>query len=107
MTPRELFDAGPIRPQWIHGGDIGVDEKGGLWVRADATLKSDLGMEPGGAIRVTTLAAKDVTVSFREYSILTPDRKTGLDPRHRSEPLWKRVHELKSESIGTEWVAVN
>lgn len=101
MTPRELFNAGPVHPQWIHGSDIGVDEEGGLWVRASANLKADLDA------KVAVLGTRVPPRNFREYSILTPDRKTGLDSRHRTEPLWEKVHELKSDTIGPEWVAVN
>lgn len=101
MTPKELFTAFTANPQWIHGSDVGIDEDGGLWVRAGAELGAlSSGVQPLGQRRITQK-------NFREYSILTPQAKTGLNPRDRSEPVWKYVHTLESDSIGPEWIAVD
>ncbi|WP_254745456.1 hypothetical protein [Streptomyces cucumeris] len=105
MTPRELFAAPQsIHPQWIHGSDIGVDEGGGLWVRADAELRSDL------SVSASILGARVFPLNFREYSILTPGKMTGLDPRSRVEPVWHRINRLKADamgSVGSAWIAVS
>jgi|SRR5690606_11152257 len=101
MTPKELFAELEANPQWIHGSDLGIDEDGEMWVRADAELGPlACGVQPLGGRRVTKK-------NFREYSILTPQAKTGLNPRDRSEPVWKHVQELEAESIGPEWIAVD
>lgn len=101
MTPKELLGGFAVHPQWIHGSDIGIDEDGGLWVRANAEL-GDLGSG------VQHLGQRRVTQgNFREYSILTPQGMTGLNPRDRSEPVWKYVHDLEVDSIGSEWIAVD
>jgi hypothetical protein len=101
MTPRELFAGTIPGPCWVHGSDLGVDEDGGLWVRATAHLKEGL------ASRVHPLGERITMKDFREYSILTPEGQTILDPRHRTEPLWRRVQELSAESIGSDWIAVH
>lgn len=90
------------RYEWIHGSDIGIDEEGELWVRAEARLSVV-------AQRVQPLGHQHgVTPSnFREYSILTSGAKTGLNPRDRSEPVWKHVHSLDARSVGQEWIAVD
>jgi hypothetical protein len=101
VTPEELLGGSAAQPQWIHGRDVGVDEDGGLWVRADAELGALApGVQPLGQRRVTQ-------ANFREYSILTPQGKTALDPRDRSEPVWKYVQDLEVDSIGSEWIAVD
>lgn len=102
-TPKELLDTG-FAAQWIHGSDIGIDEEGNLWVRASAELSDELTPrlkpQPLGRPRITVR-------NFREYSILTPDGKTALNPRDRSEPVWKYVNSLESESIGSDWIPVD
>lgn len=101
MKPQELFDADPAPPWWVHGEYIGVDEDGGLWIREDADLKPDL------SSRVTVLGKPLLAMNARNFTILTSDRKTGLDHRYRSEPVWKHVTELKTGSIGPGWIAVS
>lgn len=101
MKPQDLFDADPAPDRWVHGGYIGVDEDGGLWVRADAELKEDL------ASRVSVLGKPLLAMDARHFTILTSGRKTGLDPRHRTEPVWKHVTELQTGSIGPGWIAVD
>lgn len=102
VTPQELLARHQCEPYWIHGSDIGVDESGGLWVRASARLKT--GLLP--TAQVQTLAEQTPDGSFREFSILTSTGVTILNPRDRTEPLWKHVHELKADAIGQEWIAV-
>ena len=80
---------------------LDVDEDGGLWVRADAELKEDL------ASRVSVLGKPLLAMDARHFTILTSGRKTGLDPRHRTEPVWKHVTELQTGSIGPGWIAVD
>lgn len=101
MSPEELFSADPASPWWVHGEYIGVDEGGGLWVKADADLKADL------ASRVSVLGKPLLAMDARHFTILTSGRKTGLNPRDRSEPVWKHVTELKTGSIGPGWIAVD
>lgn len=100
MTPREFLSAGPARPQWVHGSDVGMDEKGGLWVRASAELMPDL------EARVAKLGSPVPAQAYREFSILTAEGKTALSKWDRSEPIWDSIQELRTSSIGTEWVAV-
>ena len=100
MTPEEFFKKNPEGPQFIHGSDVGVDEEGGVWVRADARLRSDL------MPRVCPLSERPAYLIAREYSILTSNKMTMLDPRDRSEPIWQHVHKLETGSIGEEWIAV-
>jgi hypothetical protein len=100
VTPEELFEKDPAKPWWIHGRDIGVDEDGGFWVRSDADLREDLGS-------LKLLGRQVIALSAREYSVLTSDKKTGLNPRHRTEPVWKYITELETGSIGSEWIAVD
>jgi hypothetical protein len=77
-----------------------MDESGRLWVRADAELRPHLGA------RVSTLGVPLPPANFREYSILTADGVTALCPRDRTEPIWDRIQELKSSSMGEEWIPV-
>lgn len=102
-TPKELLDTG-FDAQWIHGSDIGIDEEGNLYVRAGAELSAELTPrlepQPLGRPRITPR-------NFREYSILTPDGKTALNPRDRTEPVWKYVNSLDTGSIGSDWIPVD
>lgn len=100
MTPQELFSTGQIGDQWIHGSDVGLDERDGLWVRSDAQLW------PLPGLKVTSLGKRAPSTQFGEYSILTPDGVTALSPRDRSEPLWDYVQELRTGAIGRDWIAV-
>lgn len=101
MTPEQLFANALVQPQWIHGSDMGIDENGELWVRADAELGPlSCGVQVLGKRRVTMK-------NFREYSILTPQGKTGLNPRDRSEPVWKYVRTLDADSVGSDWIPVD
>lgn len=100
MTPRELFETGTAKPQFIHGSDVGVDEDGRVWVKAAAKLRPRL------TVQVCPLPERPASLVAREYAAVTSQGIIALDPRHRSEPIWNHVHELDKASIGQDWIAV-
>lgn len=99
MTPQELFSVAAGN-RWIHGSDIAVDEKGGLWVRADADLWPELG------VKVQRLGHRAPSGNAREYSILTSGKVTSLNARDRTEPVWGHIRTCEKSSLGTDWIAV-
>lgn len=101
MTPRELFETDSKIHGFVHGSDVGVDKVGHIWVRATARVRQDL------KAHVSHLSQRPASSQAREYAAITSGGIIALDARHRSEPLWKYVHELDASSIGAEWIAVN
>lgn len=95
MTPRELFERDPHEPRWIHGSDIGVDQDGGLWVRAEAKLeKSAFGL---------SMLFRDI----RPYAILMSNMVVSYSPKDPTAPIEAHVKKLATGSIGSDWIAVN